>query len=138
MCEWPVRETNLAEGISAAARLAASCISSASPAQIRQGTLQAVKSCETGPSARSDRQAASSASGSFFSIVQVRSGSGKAVRERRLEGFDEAAHAPLPGGGNGSGDRLGGRRLEIPVVWLVAAENEREHTLGGVLSDCET
>jgi len=54
-----------------------------------------------------------------------------------VEGFDEAAHAPLPGGGNGSGHRLGRRRLEIPVVWLVAAQNEREHTLGGVLAQRE-
>ena len=38
MCECPASETNLAPGISSAARLAASCISSASPTQMRHGT----------------------------------------------------------------------------------------------------
>ena len=67
----------LRAGDLAAALSAASCISSASPAQMRHGTRHALRSCETRPSTWVDRHAASSAAGSFFSSVHVRSGSGK-------------------------------------------------------------
>jgi hypothetical protein len=63
MCEWPASERNLAPAISSAARLASSCISSASPTQMRHGTRQALRSCETGPSTWPVRHAASSAAG---------------------------------------------------------------------------
>ena len=46
-------------------------------AQMRHGTRHAVRSSETRPSSAADRQAVSSAAGSFFSSVHVRSGSGK-------------------------------------------------------------
>ena len=135
MCEWPASETNLAPGISAAARLAASCISSASPAQMRHGTRHVLRSCETAPSARTDRQAASSA-GRIVLLERPRPrGLREAIVERNLEGFHEALHAFPPGGGDCGGDRLRGRRLEVPGVRLVAAEDERVQPFGRMLAD---
>ena len=54
-----------------------------------------------------------------------------------LEGLHEALDSFFPGGGNGSGARLSGRRVEVPVVRLVAAEDEREHPLRGMLAETE-
>ena len=100
-------------GSRAAARLAASCISSASPAPMRHGTRHVL---------RSSRDGALGPNGSPGGLERGRivllerprpRGLRKAIVERDLEGFHEALHAFPPGGGDGGGDRLRGRRLEV-------------------------
>src|SRR5918996_1120534 len=61
----------------------------------------------------------------------------EAIAERRFETLDEALHAVVPGGGDGRSDRLCGRRLEIPCVRLVAAEDERPQALWRMLAERE-